>query len=127
MLNLKATTNKTNIIIALALTAFIIISYIFTPYSKSFGVEVENPSRKMIALTFDDGPSDYTQALLDGLKSKNAKATFFVLGKKAQKNAKTIKNIIADGHLLGNHTYSHIDMMKTVRTLLPAKFIQLTK
>ena len=57
MLNLKETTNKTNIIIALTLTAFIIISYIFTPYSKSFGVEVENPSRKMIALTFDDGPS----------------------------------------------------------------------
>ena len=94
MLNLKETTNKINIIIALALTAFIIISYIFTPYSKSFGVEVENPSRKMIALTFDDGPSDYTQALLDGLKSKNAKATFFVLGKKAQKNTETIKNII---------------------------------
>lgn len=85
MLNLKETTNKTNIIIALALTAFIIISYMFTPYSKSFGVEVENPSRKMIALTFDDGPSDYTQALLDGLKSKNAKATFFVLGKKHKK------------------------------------------
>ena len=67
MLNLKETTNKTNIIIALALTAFIIISYIFTPYSKSFGVEVENPSRKM---------SDYTQALLDGLKSKKCKSNF---------------------------------------------------
>lgn len=46
MLNLKATTNKTNIIIALALTAFIIISYIFTPYSKSFGVEVEIQAEK---------------------------------------------------------------------------------
>ena len=91
MFNLKETTNKTYIIIALALTAFIIISYIFTPYSKSFGVEVENPSRKMIALTFDDGPSDYTQALLDGLKSKNAKATFFVLGKKAQKKRQNNK------------------------------------
>ena len=127
MLNLKETTNKTNIIIALALTAFIIISYMFTPYSKSFGVEVENPSRKMIALTFDDGPSDYTQALLDGLKSKNAKATFFVLGKKAQKNTETIKNIIADGHLLGNHTYSHIDMMKNSKNTIASQIYSTNK
>lgn len=127
MLNLKETTNKINIIIALALTAFIIISYLFTPYSKSFGVEVENPSRKMIALTFDDGPSDYTQALLDGLKSKNAKATFFVLGKKAQKNTETIKNIIADGHLLGNHTYSHIDMMKSSKNTIASQIYSTNK
>jgi hypothetical protein len=64
MLNLKETTNKTYIIIALALTAFIIISYIFTPYSKSFGVEVENPSRKMIALTFDV-VSNYVKKVID--------------------------------------------------------------
>lgn len=93
MLNLKATTNKTNIIIALALTAFIIISYIFTPYSKSFGVEVENPSRKMIALTFDDGPSDYTQALLDGLKSKMQKQLSLFSVKK-RKNTETIKILL---------------------------------
>ena len=78
MLNLKETTNKTNIIIALTLTAFIIISYIFTPYSKSFGVEVENPSRKMIALTFDDGPSNYTEDILNTLDKYDVKATFFV-------------------------------------------------
>lgn len=88
MFNLKETTNKTYIIIALALTAFIIISYIFTPYSKSFGVEVENPSRKMIALTFDDGPSDYTQALLDGLKSKMQKQLSLFSVKKRKKTPK---------------------------------------
>ena len=108
MLNLKETTNKTNIIIALALTAFIIISYIFTPYSKSFGVEVENPSRKMIALTFDDGPStSVTPHILDTLKKYNIKATFFVLGNRVSDNAELIKREYNEGHYIANHGYSH--------------------
>ena len=116
MTNTNETKHRHTSLIALFLAIiFFLASYIYTPFDKTFSVEVQANNQKMIALTFDDGPSDYTQMLLDGLKSKNAKATFFVLGKKAMKNAQTIQNIVSDGHLLGNHTYTHIDMMKTSR------------
>ena len=113
MTNTKINSKRINIFVIMIVIAFIISSYIFTPFPKNYSIEVQNPNRKMIALTFDDGPSDYTQTLLDGLNQKGAKATFFVLGKKAVKNSSVLKNIVADGHLLGNHTYTHIDMLKT--------------
>lgn len=66
-----------------------------------------------IALTFDDGPSDAcTGKLLDGLKERNVKATFFVIGKNVKENPKLTKRICDEGHLIGNHTYSHIEMDK---------------
>ncbi len=66
-----------------------------------------------IALTFDDGPSDAcTGKLLDGLKERNVKATFFVIGKNVKENPKLTKRICNEGHLIGNHTYSHIEMDK---------------
>ncbi len=66
-----------------------------------------------IALTFDDGPSDAcTGRLLDGLKERNVKATFFVIGKNAKENPKLTRRIHNEGHLIGNHTYSHIEMSK---------------
>lgn len=68
---------------------------------------------KAIALTFDDGPSDYTEMLLDGLDEYNAKATFFVIGSKAEKNPEIVLRAHSDGHLIGNHTYSHIDFYKS--------------
>ena len=67
---------------------------------------------KAIALTFDDGPSDYTEALLDGLELYGAKATFFVVGKTAEKRPEIVKRAHEDGHLIGNHTYSHMDFYK---------------
>lgn len=67
----------------------------------------------MLALTFDDGPDIYTKALLDGLRERDVKASFFVLGKKAEKNKALIEQMKADGHLIGNHTYSHIDFLKS--------------
>ena len=71
-------------------------------------IPVTNVSEKAIALTFDDGPSDYTEELLDGLKRYNAKASFFVLGSKAEKKTDVIRRISSEGHLIGNHTYDHI-------------------
>ena len=68
---------------------------------------------KAIALTFDDGPSDYTEELLDGLQMYDAKATFFVIGKTAEKKPEIVKRAHEDGHLIGNHTYSHIDFYKS--------------
>ena len=68
---------------------------------------------KKIALTFDDGPHPYyTEQLLDGLKERNVKATFFVLGKHAEQYPELIKRMSDEGHLIGNHTYSHVQLSK---------------
>lgn len=62
---------------------------------------------KEVALTFDDGPTDLTPKFLDLLKEKNTKATFFCIGKQIEKYPETFQRIIAEGHTIGNHTYSH--------------------
>ncbi|AIP99946.1 polysaccharide deacetylase family protein [Ornithobacterium rhinotracheale] len=65
-----------------------------------------------VALTFDDGPSDYTPQLLDILKENNVKATFFVLGKSAQVQQKTIQRAYSEGHEIESHTWDHKDLKK---------------
>lgn len=68
---------------------------------------------KRISLTFDDGPHpDYTPKLLDMLKAKNVKATFFVIGHMADKYPDLVKRIHAEGHEVANHTYSHVTLTK---------------
>lgn len=62
-----------------------------------------------IALTFDDGPHPvYTPKLLDGLKERNVKATFFVVGKNIEGREDIIKRMDEEGHIIGNHTYDHV-------------------
>lgn len=84
-------------------------------FTQSKNVETE-PSRedeetKKVALTFDDGPDpDYTEELLDGLKERNVKATFFLLGKQAEQYPEMVKRIHEEGHLIGNHSYSHVNL-----------------
>lgn len=74
---------------------------------------VQEEKEKRIALTFDDGPSaSYTVRLLDGLKERNIKASFFLIGKQAEKYPEIVKRIQKDGHLIGNHTYHHIELTK---------------
>lgn len=58
-------------------------------------------------LTFDDGPSENTGIILDILKQYNVKATFFVIGKTDQTSLDLYKRIVAEGHSLGIHSYSH--------------------
>lgn len=65
---------------------------------------------KLVALTFDDGPSTYTQTYLNILKKYNAKATFFVLGENIGGFPGMLKTILSDGHQIANHTYSHKEM-----------------
>jgi len=62
---------------------------------------------KEVALTFDDGPTEFTPKFLDLLKENNIKATFFCIGKQIEKYPETFKRIIGEGHSIGNHTYSH--------------------
>ncbi|MGN0526625.1 MAG: polysaccharide deacetylase family protein [Acutalibacteraceae bacterium] len=75
-----------------------------------------NIGEKAVALTFDDGPSNYTEELLDGLAVYDVKVTFFVEGKNAEKNPDIVKRAHEEGHLIGNHTYSHIDFFKSSLT-----------
>lgn len=70
-----------------------------------------------VALTFDDGPSPkYTPLLLDGLKKRNVRATFFLLGKNVKENQELVQRMQAEGHLLGNHTYNHVQLNKIPET-----------
>ncbi|BDI29660.1 hypothetical protein CCAX7_17110 [Capsulimonas corticalis] len=72
-----------------------------------------NPTRKQIALTFDDGPHPaYTPQLLKILKDNGVKATFFVVGEQAEKYPDLIKAEVAGGHAVGNHTYDHVSLIK---------------
>lgn len=67
---------------------------------------------KKVALTFDDGPdSNTTAVLLKGLKERNIRATFFVVGKKAAENKNIIEQMHKDGHLIGNHTNTHCNLL----------------
>ena len=66
---------------------------------------------KKIALTFDDGPDpDWTPKILDVLKQKNAKAAFFIIGLQAEKFPNLAQRIYAEGHEIGNHTFTHPDI-----------------
>ncbi len=66
---------------------------------------------KKVALTFDDGPHPrYTERLLEGLRERDVRVTFFVLGQSAEQYPELIREMAEDGHLIGNHTYSHIQL-----------------
>ncbi len=72
-----------------------------------------DPKIKTIALTFDDGPHpQYTPQLLAVLKKANVPATFFVIGKMVEQYPDLIKQEDAAGHLVGNHTFSHVTLTK---------------
>lgn len=66
-----------------------------------------------IAITFDDGPHPvYTKMLLEGLKERGVKATFFVVGENIPGHEDLILQMAEDGHLIGNHTYDHADVSR---------------
>ena len=64
-------------------------------------------NEKWIALSFDDGPSEYTSLVLDILKENKAEATFFCIGKQISENEELLKRMIREGHIIGNHSFSH--------------------
>lgn len=82
----------------------------FVPASPVFGKVYSkgNSHENMVALTFDDGPNEpYTSQILDILKENDIKATFFVIGKNVELYPETALRILAEGSVLGNHSYSH--------------------
>ena len=80
---------------------------------------------RKVAITFDDGPHpEYTPRLLDGLKERGVKATFFVTGENANANPEIIKRMSEEGHLIGNHTYSHIELTSSNRETYKQELIK---
>jgi len=68
-------------------------------------------NRNVVALTFDDGPTEITPEILNLLEKYNQKATFFCIGKQIEKHPETAKLIVEQGHVIANHTYSHTNKM----------------
>lgn len=80
------------------------------PKKKDSNKKKDSSPKKTIALTFDDGPSSFTNRLLDCLEENNAKATFFMVGKEIENFPDEVKKMESLGCELGNHTYSHADL-----------------
>jgi peptidoglycan/xylan/chitin deacetylase (PgdA/CDA1 family) len=82
----------------------------FRPRSQIFGTfpYAAETDEKVVALSFDDGPNEpYTSRLLDTLDEHEVKATFFQVGRCAQRFPSTTRRVVQSGHVLGNHSYSH--------------------
>lgn len=86
-------------------------------YSKSCKVFAStiDPKKKMIALTFDDGPGRYTKEIVQCLKKYNSKATFFVVGSNVDSYKSALKAADKAGCEIGNHSYSHSDFTRLSR------------
>lgn len=69
-------------------------------------------NKKLVALTFDDGPSEYTNLLVDELKKRNIPATFFILGSEAQKRPDTLKFAYDAGNEIAIHSFEHKQFTK---------------
>jgi peptidoglycan-N-acetylglucosamine deacetylase len=103
---------KVLILVAIAgIALFSIYCYAWSiPTLQLFGPAVVRVPRagSRIALTFDDGPAAvFTEQVLDVLRDRNVKATFFLCGKNVERYPEIARRIKAEGHAIGNHTYSH--------------------
>lgn len=68
---------------------------------------VQAAEKKLVAITYDDGPCENTERLLDGLKERGVKATFFMVGWKISSYEKTVARMYEEGHQAANHSFSH--------------------
>lgn len=87
---------------------------VYTRLPTSFVIQRRGAVPMTLALTFDDGPDPaYTPAILDILKQKNVKATFFIIGANAEAHPALLQRIIDEGHEVGNHTFTHPNLAET--------------
>jgi peptidoglycan-N-acetylglucosamine deacetylase len=83
---------------------------------------IRGPSRRSIYLTFDDGPhSEHTPRLLDVLESLGIRATFFVVGERAERHADLLRRMTAEGHEIGHHSWTHGEPRTTTAASLVAE------
>ena len=89
----------------------LITSETFTKIPTSYVIRRSGWVPGKVALTFDDGPSaEWTPQVLDILKQKGVKATFFIVGENGETNPRLVQRILAEGHEIGNHTFTHPDI-----------------
>lgn len=100
------------ILAALTVTLWFGNKYVY----RGFGLQIDvircgSPDLKVVALTFDDGPDPlYTPRILDILKQEHVPATFFLVGRHVEKFPDVAKRIVEEGHCVGSHSYSHVNM-----------------
>ncbi len=98
------------LLLILLLLAYGLIQY---PLYYKESVSYTTTEKKIIALTFDDGPHPrFTPQILNLLNDYNVKATFFVIGKNVKAYPDVLQQIVEEGHEIGNHTFTHIDVNK---------------
>lgn len=114
------------IIIALFFASTLLIKV--TKINNVFGFNRADIQEKVVALTYDDGPyPPYTNQILDILDRYQVKATFFEIGRNIEKHPEIVPMIIARGNELGNHSYSHKDMMFKPREYLLSEIAKTDK
>lgn len=92
--------------------------------TKAGEITGENTEKKKIALTFDDGPHPvYTPMLLEGLRERGVKVTFFLMGSAVESYPDIVKQIAADGHLIGNHTFHHVSLENADENMIRTEVI----
>ncbi len=85
-----------------------IVDQTYTTIPTSFVIQRTGDVPHKLALTFDDGPDpDWTPKILDVLKQKGVHASFFVIGENAEANPDLLRRVLAEGHDIGNHTFTH--------------------
>ncbi|MEP6925263.1 MAG: glycosyltransferase [Pyrinomonadaceae bacterium] len=83
----------------------------YTATPSSYVIERTGDKKGLVALTFDDGPdAEWTPQILDILKQEDVKAAFFIVGENGQTNPDLMKRIVAEGHDIGNHSFTHPNM-----------------
>jgi len=103
----------------LALLAFMISYYEYHGIGPQGGIIRRGPHENIVSLTFDDGPNPiYTAQILDILKEKGVKASFFVVGENVAKYPEIAKRIVSEGHDIGNHTHSHGKLVPSTRRVV---------
>lgn len=88
----------------------------YTALPSSYVIQRVGTEPHKIALTFDDGPDpDWTPKILDILKAKHVPATFFIIGENAESSPRLVQREVAEGHDVGNHSFTHPNMGETSR------------
>lgn len=110
----------------LILSFMLFLSCIFCGATGNYGAyRCVKTDKKVVCLTFDDGPHpEYTEKILDILKKYEIKATFFVVGENAEKYPEIVKREKQEGHEIGNHTKTHVDVCKTTAEKVEKEILQ---
>ncbi len=97
-----------------------------TPRGRTYTERVATP-RKVVALTFDDGPSEFTGRFLDVLEREHVHATFFLIGNQVRSGRTQVRRELADGDTIGNHTYIHPMMTRLTAAQQRGQLVRTTQ